>query len=115
MHEIYLRLLLQTSAEQAKVAEEEAERLVNDGEIDGLGRSTIALARLRQRRAAAALEILSDSPGQSPAANVSWPVYAASLAATGWIEKARAEADKLSTARLLPEERALIAPLLVRN
>ena len=112
MHEIYLRLLLEPSAQQAKASEREAEALSASVPAQGVTRSTIALARLRQGRPAAALEALSDSANHATAENVSWPIYAAALAANGWRDKARAEAEKLATAKLLPEERALIAPLL---
>jgi hypothetical protein len=39
-------------------------------------------------------------------------VHAAALAANGWKDKAREEAQKVATTKLLPEERALVAPLL---
>ena len=47
-----------------------------------------------------------------PVSEISWPVYAAALNANGWKEKAQTEAQKLTASRLLPEERALIAPFV---
>jgi tetratricopeptide (TPR) repeat protein len=110
MHELYLRLLLTSSPVEAGAAEQEAESLRAMLPAEGMARSTIALARLKQGHAAAAREALSDSADQPPASNVSWPVYVAVLEATGWKDKARVEAQKLSAVTMLPEERALIAP-----
>jgi tetratricopeptide (TPR) repeat protein len=112
MHEIYLRLLLTSSVAEAESAEQEAERLRAILPSEGVARSTIALARLKQGRAAAAREALSDTIDQPPPSNVSWPVYVAVLEATGWKDKAREEAQKLSAVRMLPEERTLIAASL---
>jgi tetratricopeptide (TPR) repeat protein len=112
IHDIYLRLLLGDSEVDARSAEREAEVLVSKNPWDGVACSTLALARLKQGRAASALEALSDPKTNLPPSAISWPVYAAALAANGWKDKARAEAQKLTTVRLLPEERALIAPLI---
>jgi tetratricopeptide (TPR) repeat protein len=112
MHEIYLRLLLTSSPDDARTAEQEAEIARVALPAEGMARSTIALARLKQGQAAAAREALSDRADQPPASNVSWPVYVAVLEATGWKDQAREEAQKLSAVKMLPEERALITPLL---
>jgi tetratricopeptide (TPR) repeat protein len=110
MHEIYLRLLLGNA--NAALAEQEAERLSRKLPSSALSKSTVALARLKAGHPASALEALGGADINIPPANVSWPVYAATLAANGWREKARVEAEKLVTTPMLPEERTLIAPLL---
>jgi hypothetical protein len=112
MHEIYLRLLMNSSATEAEKADRQAESLAALIPTDGVARSTIALAKLRQGKASAALEALGVTGNQAPSSNISWPVYVAALSATGWKDKAREQAQKLATAPLLPEERALIAPIL---
>lgn len=111
-HEIYLRLLLDESPDNARRAEEESAPLVSKTPWEGLARSTLALARLRQGKAASALQAFSEADQSLPASEVSWPIYAAVLNANGWKDKAREEAQKLAAAKLLPEERALIAPIL---
>jgi hypothetical protein len=112
IHEIYLRLLLGASGVEAKVAEEEAKAFSEHNPWDLGARMTLGLARLKQNQQAAALAAVSEfSPGHA-INSAPLAVRAAALAATGWKEKARAEARKLATAKLLPEERALIAPLL---
>jgi Tfp pilus assembly protein PilF len=112
IHEIYLGLLLAGSGLESKTAETQAEVFVSQNPWDGSARTTLALARLRQGKAAAALNALTEFTPGVPSSAVSEAVYAAALAANGWQDKARAEAEKLATIRLLPEERALIAPLL---
>jgi hypothetical protein len=111
-HEIYLRLLQGASASEVKAAEKEAEASISKNPWDGIARSTLALARLKLGRAAAALEVLSDPNTDIPASSISWPVYVAALAANGWKDKAREEALKITAVTILPEERALFAPLL---
>ncbi len=115
LHEIYLRLLLDTSVENAQIAEREAIAISAKTRAEGLARSTIGLAKLRQGHPAAALDALGGSNLETPGPNVSWPVYAAALAANGWKEKARYQAEKLAAVKLLPEERALIAPLFAEK
>ena len=112
MHEIYLRLLMTSSQSEVKTAQDEAEKLATRILVDGVARSTLALAHLKQGQAAGALDVLCGSNIKAPAANISWPVFAAALSANGWKDEGRAEAKKLTTAKMLPEERALIAPLL---
>jgi tetratricopeptide (TPR) repeat protein len=112
MHQIYLRLLTSASQVEAKAAENDAEVLATRVSSDGVSRSTVALARLKQGHPAAAMEVLIDPAANLPASSISWPVYAAVLDANGWKDKAREEAQKLTAVKLLPEERALIAPLL---
>ena len=112
VREIYLRLLLDQSAAQVEAAEKEAAPFLARNPWDGVARSAVALAQLRQERFAAALTTLTDFTSQVPSSAISLPVYTAALAANGWKDKARDEAQKLATVKLLPEERALIAPLL---
>ena len=75
-------------------------------------RSTIALARLKTGRAAAALETYSDIKITGLLPSNALAIRAAVLAANGWKDDAKQLAQKLAAARLLPEERQLIAPLL---
>ena len=112
MREIYLRLLLDPSKETARAAEEEALVFVTRNPWDGGARSAVALARLRQGKAAAALSTLTEFMPGAPSSAVSASVYAAAAGANGWKEIAQEEARKLATENILPEERALIAPLL---
>jgi tetratricopeptide (TPR) repeat protein len=108
VHEIYLRLLLDPSGTEAKTAEEEVARIAAKNPWDGAAQTTLALARLRQGRMAAALEA-APQPGPGVPAS---PALAVAWAANGWKDKAQEEIKKLATVKLLPEERALIAPLL---
>ncbi|HJT81485.1 MAG TPA: hypothetical protein VJ719_09840 [Chthoniobacterales bacterium] len=110
VREIYLRLLLDTSAAAAKAAEDELTALLAKNPWDQSTQNTLALARLRQGRMAAALEAAPQpGPGVPPSAPL-----AVAWAANGWSERAKEELHKLATVRLLPEERALIAPLLAQ-
>ncbi len=105
VREIFLRLLIQPSAETARAAEAEIAALLVIDPADPLARRTMALALLRQGRNAAALNILPQpQPGDSPSA-----VLAAAWAANGWQDKAREEARRLTKEKLFPEERFLIA------
>ena len=60
------------------------------------------------------MTFLSPPEAGIPSSAISYAVYAAALNANGWKDRARQEAGKLATVKLLPEERALIAPLLER-
>jgi hypothetical protein len=115
IHEIYLRLLINNSPSEAASAESDLKSLAARIPPNGVLRSAIALAKLRQGQATAALEELGASSSATPPGNVSWPVYVAALSATGWKEKAREQSEKLATTRLLPEERALIAPFVSQS
>ncbi len=110
LHEIYLRLLL--GDVDAALIEKEAEETARKLPPSGLSRSTVALARLNAHHPAGALQVLGDANIDVPPRNVSLTVYAAALAANGWKDKAQEQAERLATIRMLPEERALIAPLL---
>jgi Tfp pilus assembly protein PilF len=112
MRAVYLRLLLDPSEETAKAAESEVAPFVAKNPWDGSARSALALARLRQGKPAAALNTLTEFMPGVPSSAVSASVYAAASAANGWKDRARQEAEKLASENILPEERALIAPLL---
>ncbi len=109
LHEIYLRLLL---GSDAALAENEVGQLLRKVPANGVARSTIALARLKAGHPASALQVIGGADINVLPTNVSWPVYTAALAANGWKDRARDQAKRLATTTLLPEERALIAPLL---
>lgn len=108
----YLRLLLGASGEQAEAAEREADVLVKKGPRNWLARATLGLARLRLGRnkdALAAFRGIKATGNEPPGALA---VRAAILAVNGYEEGARNDALLLAAKPLLPEERALIAPLL---
>jgi len=108
----YLRLLLGASGEQAEAAERDAEVLVRKEPRNWLARATLGLARLRLGRSKDALTAIRDLrvTGVEPPGPLA--VRAAILAANGYEEGARNDASILGAKSLLPEERALIAPLL---
>ena len=108
----YLRLLLGASGEQAEAAEREADVLVKKEPQNWLARATLGLARLRLGRnkdALAAFRGIKATGNEPPGALA---VRAAILAVNGHEEGARNDALLLVAKPLLPEERALIAPLL---
>ena len=108
----YLRLLLGASGEQAEAAEREADVLVKKEPQNWLARATLGLARLRLGRnkdALAAFRGIKATGNEPPGALA---VRAAILAVNGYEEGARNDALLLVAKPLLPEERALIAPLL---
>jgi hypothetical protein len=108
----YLRLLLGASGEQAEAAEREADVLVKKEPRNWQARATLGLARLRLGRnkdALAAFRGIKATGNEPPGALA---VRAAILAVNGYEEGARNDALLLVAKPLLPEERALIAPLL---
>ena len=108
----YLRLLLGASDGVAEAAERDAEVLVRKEPRNWPARATLGLARLRLGRnkdALAAIRDLRVTGNEPPGAMA---VRAAILAANGYEEGARNDAHLLGAKPLLPEERALIAPLL---
>jgi hypothetical protein len=108
----YLRLLLGASGEQAEAAEREADVLVKKEPRNWWGSATLGLARLRLGRnkdALAAFRGIKATGNEPPGALA---VRAAILALNGYEEGARNDALLLVAKPLLPEERALIAPLL---
>jgi tetratricopeptide (TPR) repeat protein len=108
----YLRLLLGASGEQAEAAEREADVVVEKEPGNWRARATLGLARLRLGRNTDALTAFRGikATGNEPPGALA--VRAAILAVNGHEEGARNDALLLVAKPLLPEERALIAPLL---
>jgi Flp pilus assembly protein TadD len=108
----YLRLLLGASNGAAEAAEREAKVLVRKEPRNWLALATLGLARLRLGRNKEALAVFRKArvTGTEPPGALA--VRAAILAANGYQEGARGDAQNLGKEHLLPEERALIAPLL---
>jgi hypothetical protein len=108
----YLRLLLNASADGAEAAERDAEVLVAKEPQNWEARATLGLARLRLGRKQQALDAFrgARATGEEPPGSLA--VRAAILAVNGFEDGARNDALLLGTKPLLPEERALIAPLL---
>ena len=108
----YLRLLLGATDGVAEAAERDAEVLVRKEPRNWSARATLGLARLRLGRNKDALVAIREPrvTGVEPPGPLA--VRAAILAANGFEGGARNDARILSTKPLLPEEHALIAPLL---
>jgi hypothetical protein len=108
----YLRLLLGVSNDAAEAAEREADILVKKQPFNWSARATLGLARLRLDRKEEALAAIRQPrvTGSEPPGALA--VRAAILAANGYEEGARNDAQLVSAKPLLPEERALIVPLL---
>jgi hypothetical protein len=111
----YLRLLLGASDGAAEAAERDAQVLVRKEPRNWLARATLGLARIRLGRNKDALAAIRDLriTGVEPPGPLA--VRAAILAVNGYEEGARNDARILGAKPLLPEERALIAPLLVER
>jgi hypothetical protein len=108
----YLRLLLGASDGAAETAQREAKVLVAKEPRNWQARATLGLACLRLGRKDDALAAIREprvTGGEPPGALA---VRAAILAANGYEGPARNDAHLVSANPLLPEERALIAPLL---
>jgi tetratricopeptide (TPR) repeat protein len=110
--EAYLRLLLGASGDAAEAAEREAKILVAKEPRNWQARATLGLACLRLGRRQEALAAIREPrvTGVEPPGALA--VRAAILAANGYENGARNDARLVSANPLLPEERALIAPLL---
>jgi tetratricopeptide (TPR) repeat protein len=108
----YLRLLLGASGSAAETAERQAQILVAQEPWNWSARATLGLARLRLGRNADALAVFRKvrATGVEPPGALA--VRAAILAVNGYEEGARGDAHNLGAEHLLPEEQALIAPLL---
>ena len=108
----YLRLLLGASGDAAEAAERDAQVLVAKEPRNWQARATLGLARLRLGRNKEALAAIREPrvTGVEPPGALA--VRAAILAANGYEDGARSDARLLAAKPLLPEERALIAPLL---
>jgi tetratricopeptide (TPR) repeat protein len=109
----YLRLLLGATDGAAEAAERQAQVLVAEEPSNWAARATLGLARLRLGRKEDALKAFRDvrATGSEPPGALA--VRAAILAVNGYEEGARGDARNLGGEHLLPEERALITPLLV--
>jgi hypothetical protein len=109
----YLRLLLGASDGPAEAAERAAQILVAQEPWNWAARATLGLARLRLGKKEDALAVFRKvrATGSEPPGALA--VRAAILAVNGYEKGARGDARNLGAEHLLPEERALIAPLLV--
>jgi hypothetical protein len=105
-----------TVSEQLIAIEKLAEQLMKREPASLPHRTLLALARLKQGRPAAALEVYANvqvAPNAlSPSALA---VHAAVLATNGNRDDAKTEADQIKIDNLLPEEKALIQNLLGQN
>jgi hypothetical protein len=108
----YLRLLLGAANGAAETAEREARLLVAKEPQNWQARATLGLACLRLGRKEEALAAIREPrvTGVEPPGALA--VRAAILAANGYEGPARNDARLVSANPLLPEERALIAPIL---
>ena len=115
IQDVYLQLLLGASPNVAKAAERDAQLLVAKEPLNWLARATLGLARLRLSRPNEALAAIREPrvTGVEPPGALA--VRAAILAANGYGDGARNDARLVSAKPLLPEERTLIAPLLVER
>jgi hypothetical protein len=111
-HEMYLRLLLGASGADAEKATREGEVLMAREPFNWQARATVGLAQLRLGHHADALQAFSGINAEESSPVGPLAVRAVALDANGWKEGAKQDAHTLSAAPLLPEERALIAPLL---
>ena len=109
---MYLRLLLGASGADAEKAAHEGEVLVAREPYNWQARATVALAQLRLGHPAAALEAFKGIKAEETSPVGPLAVRAVALDANGWKDGAKGDARTLAAAQLLPEERALIAPLL---
>ncbi|MGI8957317.1 MAG: hypothetical protein ACR2II_10445 [Chthoniobacterales bacterium] len=108
----YLSLLLGASGADAERAVREAELLVKREPMNWQARATLSLAQLRLGHPAAALKAFSGIKAAEDSPVGPLAIRAVALDANGWKEAAKGDARTLAAAPLLPEERALIAPLL---
>ncbi len=109
----YLQLLLGASDGAAEAAERQAQVLLSQEPWNWAARATLGLARLRLGKKEDAVAVFRNArlTGSEPTPGA-LAVRAAILAVTGYEKGARGDAHLLGTEHLLPEERALIAPLL---
>ena len=110
----YLRLLLGASGDAAKAAQRDAQLLVAKEPRNWQARATLGLACLRLGQNKEALAAIREPrvTGVEPPGPLA--VRAAILAANGYEDGARNDARLINAKPLLPEERTLIAPLLVQ-
>ncbi len=118
--EAYFDLLLGSAGIDANRDGQAAKPLALRQPADWSARATLALARLREGQAFTVLAAFSGDrgtmdPQAQPGADVpsgARAVWAVTLAANGWHTEAERAAHQVADTTLLPEERALIAPLL---
>jgi tetratricopeptide (TPR) repeat protein len=111
-HEMYLRLLLGASGGDAKKALRESQVLMAREPFNWQARATVALAQLQLGHQAEALQTFKGIKAEESSPVGPLAIRAVALNANGWKEEAKGDAEKLGAQHLLPEERALIAPLL---
>src|SRR3984893_7388382 len=115
--EAYARLLLlppdtKPDSSELKSIELLAEKLVHEEPTSLPHRTLLALALLKENRPYTALTLYQNLTVPQNAVNASTiAVHAAVLAASGQIDPAKSEAEKIPPHKLLPEERSLIANL----
>jgi len=113
--EAYARLLLMPpdttpDSSELKSIESLAEKLVQGEPTSLPHRTLLALTLLKQNRPYSALALYQNLNVPQNAVSASTiAVHAAVLAASGQIDPARSEAEKIAPDKLLPEERSLIA------
>jgi tetratricopeptide (TPR) repeat protein len=108
----YLQLLLGASDGAAEAAERQAEVLLSQEPWNWAARATLGLARLRLGKKEDAVAVFRNVRLTGSVPPGALAVRAAILAVTGYEKGARGDARLLGQEHLLPEERALIAPLL---
>ena len=109
---MYLHLLLGASGADTEKAVREGEVLMAREPYNWQARATVALAQLRLGDPAEALDAFKGIKAEESSPGGPLAVRAVALDANGWKEGAKGDARTLAAAPLLPEERALIAPLL---
>jgi tetratricopeptide (TPR) repeat protein len=115
--EAYARLLLlppdtKPDSSELKSIELLAEKLVHEEPTSLPHRTLLALALLKENRPYTALTLYQNLTVPQNAVNASTiAVHAAVLAASGQIDPAKSEVEKIPLDKLLPEERSLIANL----
>jgi hypothetical protein len=108
----YLRLLLGASGDAAAAVERDAQVVVAREPRNWQARATLGLACLRLGKKQDALAAIREPRVTGVEPSGALAVRAAILAANGYEDGARNDALLLNAKPLLPEERALIAPLL---
>jgi hypothetical protein len=110
-------LLLPTDAKEtmreAAAIEQVAQKLMEREPLSLPHRTLLALARLRQGRAADALNVYNNvRVAQNTLSGSALAVHAAVLAGTAHTEDAKTEVAQIKPEQLLPEERSLIKTFL---
>jgi len=107
---------LQTPSSELQALSALAEKLVERNPRSLPHRTFLALARLKQNRAADALSVYENITVARGALTPSaLAVHAAVLAANGKTEEAKSETEQIKIDNLLPEERALVEQLTKTN